>query len=121
MVATKLVPARLPEVMREIGQAAQFGDISENAEYSAAVEERGRLAARAGRMQEEIAEARPITREMASSDRVSVGSRVRVRNLITGEEQTFTFLGPWDADPDRGIMASNAPLGEAFMGKKVGD
>jgi transcription elongation GreA/GreB family factor len=116
-----LVHERLPEVMREIGQAAQFGDISENAEYSAAVEERGRLAARAGRMQEEIAEARPITREMATSDRVSVGSRVRVRNLITGEEQTFTFLGPWDADPDRGIMAYNAPLGEAFMGKKVGD
>jgi transcription elongation factor GreA len=117
----QLVHVRLPEVMREIGQAAQFGDISENAEYSAAVEERGRLAARAGRMQEELAEARPITRELATADHVTVGSRVRVRNLISGEEQTFTFLGPWDADPDRGIMAYNAPLGLAFMGKGIGD
>ena len=116
-----LVHVRLPEVMREIGQAAQFGDISENAEYSAAVEERGRLAARAGRMQEEIAEARPITREMAATDYVSVGSRVRVRNMVTEEEQAFTFLGPWDADPDKGIMAYNAPLGQAFMGKRAGD
>ena len=117
----QLVHVRLPEVMREIGQAAQFGDLSENAEYAAAVEERGRLAARAGRMQEEMAEARPITREMATADHVTVGSRVRTRNLVTGEEQTFTFLGPWDADPDKGIMAYNAPLGLAFMGKQVGD
>jgi len=116
-----LVHTRLPEVMREIGQAAQFGDLSENAEYSAAVEERGRLAERAGRMQEEIAEARLITPEMASADHVTVGSRVRVRNLTTGQEQTFTFLGPWDADPDRGVMAYNAPLGQAFMGKRAGD
>jgi len=117
----QLVHVRLPEVMREIGQAAQFGDLSENAEYSAAVEERGRLAERAGRMQEELAEARPITREMAETDHVTVGSRVRARNLLSGQEQTFTFLGPWDADPDRGIMAYNAPLGLAFMGKQVGD
>ncbi len=117
----QIVHVRLPEVMREIGQAAQFGDLSENAEYSAAVEERGRLAERAGRMQEEMAEARPITREMADADHVTVGSRVRTRNLLSGQEQTFTFLGPWDADPDKGIMAYNAPLGLAFMGKQVGD
>ncbi len=117
----QLVHVRLPEVMREIGQAAQFGDLSENAEYSAAVEERGRLAERAGRMQEEMAEARPISHEMAEADHVTVGSRVLTRNLLSGQEQTFTFLGPWDADPDRGIMAYNAPLGLAFMGKKVGD
>ena len=58
---------------------------------------------------------------MASTDYVSVGCRVRVSNLITGEEQAFTFLGPWDADPDQGIMAYNAPLGQAFMGKRAGD
>jgi len=112
---------RLPEVMREIGQAAGFGDLSENAEYSAALEERGRLAARAGRMQDELANAKLITRELAEVDHVTIGSRVRARNLSSGEEETLTFLGPWDAQPEQGVYAYNAPLGLVFMGKSVGD
>ncbi len=116
-----IVHERIPEVIREIGQAAQFGDLSENAEYSAAVEERARLAERAGRMQEELAEARVITRELASADHVTVGSRVRVRNVESGEERSIAFLGPWDARPAEDILAYNAPLGEVFMGREVGD
>ncbi len=116
-----IVHVRLPEVMREIGQAASFGDVSDNAEYRAALEERGRLAQRAARMQEELSEARVITREMASADHVTVGSRVQARNAATGQIETYTFLGPWDAQPDQTIYAYNAPLGLAFMGKRVGD
>lgn len=116
-----LVNERIPEVIKEIGQAAEFGDLSENAEYSAAVEERGRLAKRASRMEEEIAEARLITPEIASAHHVTVGSRVRAKNLDTGEERTFTFLGPWDAEPAEGVLAYNAPLGQAFMGAEAGE
>ena len=106
---------------REIGQAAGFGDISDNAEYRSAVAERARLAERAGRIQEELSEARIITHERASAEHVTIGSRVVVRNLVTGQEETFTFLGPWDAAPEEGVIAYNAPLGLAFMGKVVGD
>ena len=116
-----LVYVRLPEVMREVGQAASFGDVSDNAEYGAAVAERARLAERAGRIQEELSEARFITREMASADHVTVGSRVRTRNLKNGETEVLTFLGPWDARPDERVYAYNAPLGLAFMGKRVGE
>jgi transcription elongation GreA/GreB family factor len=117
----QIVHVRLPEVMREVGQAASFGDVSDNAEYRFAVAERARLAERAGRIQEEISEARVITHEMAVTDHVTVGSRVRLRNLLTAKEETFTFLGPWDARPDEKVYAYNAPLGLAFMGKRVGE
>jgi transcription elongation factor GreA len=117
----QIVHERLPKVMREIGQAAGFGDVSDNAEYRTAVQERARLAEVAARIQEEIAEARLITREVASAGHVTVGSRVRARNLGTGEEETLTFLGPWDAQPAERVYAYNAPLGLAFMGKKPGE
>jgi transcription elongation factor GreA len=117
----EIVNVRLPEVIREIGAAAGFGDISDNAEYQSAVMERARLAERAGRMQEEITEARLITEELASAEHVSIGSRVTARNAITGETEVMAFLGPWDAKPDERIYAYNAPLGLAFMGRSVGD
>ncbi|MGD2174273.1 MAG: GreA/GreB family elongation factor, partial [Candidatus Brocadiaceae bacterium] len=117
----RLVNERLPKVIREIGEAARFGDVSDNAEYQSAVRERARLADLSARMQEEISRARLISPNMADCDHVTVGSRVRVRNLDTGEEQSLTFLGPWDARPDEGIYGYNAPLGREFMGRKAGD
>jgi transcription elongation GreA/GreB family factor len=117
----RIVHVRLPEVMREIGQAAAFGDVTDNAEYRSAVQERARLAEWSARIQKEIAGARVITAEMASADHVTVGSRVEARNLATGQVETFVFLGPWDAHPADGVYAYNAPLGLAFMGRRVGE
>lgn len=117
----RIANVRLPQIMREIGQAASFGDVTDNAEYRAAIEERARLAERAARMQEELAQTRPITHEMAAADHVTVGSRVQARNEATGQVETLTFLGPWDARPEEKVYAYNAPLGLAFMGKRVGD
>lgn len=116
-----VVNVRIPEVVQEIGEAASFGDISDNAEYQSAIRERSRLADLAARMRDEVSRARIITRELADVEHVTVGSRVRARRLSTGEEQTFVFLGPWDADPDSGIYAYNAALAEVFMGKEVGE
>jgi transcription elongation factor GreA len=118
---THLVNVRLPEIIREIGEAAAFGDLTDNAEYESAVRERGRLAEMAQRMQEELASARTITRELASVDHVTVGSRVVARSADTGMQEALTFLGPWDARPDEGVYAYNAPLGLAFMGAQVGE
>jgi len=116
-----LVDVRIPEVVREIGEAASFGDISDNAEYQSAIRERSRLTELGARMRQEISRARIITRELADVDHVTVGSRVRARRLPTGEEETFVFLGPWDAEPGNGVYAYNAALGDVFMGKRAGD
>jgi len=116
-----LVNVELAQAEKDIGKAASFGDLSENAEYTAAIEHRERLARKAGMMMEELSKARPITQNMVHTDSVTVGTQVKARNLNTGAEESFVFLGPWDADAEKGIYSYLAPLSLAFMGKKVGD
>ncbi|MCX5671932.1 MAG: GreA/GreB family elongation factor [Planctomycetota bacterium] len=116
-----LVTKKVLDNQRAIASAAEHGDISENAEFTAALEERERLAERAARLQADIAKARPITPSMASGDTVTVGSRLRARRVATGEEEIFVFLGPWDTDIAKHIYYYRAPLALAFMGRRVGD
>jgi transcription elongation GreA/GreB family factor len=117
----ELVTKRILDNQRAIASAAEHGDVSDNAEFTAALEERDRLAERAARLQADIARARVITHGLCAGDAVTVGSRVRARNLATGKEETLIFLGPWDADIGRSIYFYRAPLALAFMGRKAGD
>ncbi len=116
-----IVNAKMLENSKAIGAAAELGDISENSEFTAALEERDRLAERANAIQEQLAKARVITPTLADSATVTVGSAVRARNLETGEEERLLFLGPWDSDPDRGVYYYKTRVGMAFMGKAVGE
>ena len=116
----ELINIKLPQNSTAIGDAAARGDLSENAEFTAALEERDRMTERANAMQADLVKARPITRVMAAGDTVNIGSTVRARRLSTGQEETLTFLGPWDADTQKGIYYYKAPLPQAFMGKAVG-
>ncbi len=117
----QLVNVKMPENRQAISSAAGHGDLSENAEFTAALEERDRLVERAKRMQEDLAKARVLKPGSAETDHVTVGSRVTARDLATGRTEQLTFLGPWDADPQRGIYDYRTPLGLAFMGKRVGE
>jgi len=117
----ELVSVRIPANARAIGDAAARGDVSDNAEFTAALEERDRLAERAARMQAEIGKAKILLASMAAGDTVTVGSAVRARRLPDGQEQTLRFLGPWDSDVANHVYFYRAPLALAFMGKKAGD
>ncbi len=116
-----LIQEELPAVAKQIGEAASFGDLSENAEFTAALEKRDQLASRATGLEKELARATVISHEMSESDFVNIGTRVQVSVDGTGEEVTYTFLGPWDTDTDRLVLNYQAPLAMAFMGSKVGD
>lgn len=117
----ELIQVELPAVAKQIGEAASFGDLSENAEFTAAIEKRDQLASRATGLESELSAATVITDEMAGSDFVNIGTRVTARREDTGEEVVYTFLGPWDTDTDRLVLNYQAPLAQAFMGAKVGD
>jgi len=117
----ELVTKKILDNQRAIAAAAEHGDITENAEFTAALEERDRLAERAGRLQVDIARAQIITGTLSGSPTVTVGSRVRARRLPDGEEETLDFLGPWDADISKHIYYYRAALSLAFMGKGPGD
>jgi transcription elongation factor GreA len=103
-----------------IGEAAGFGDLSENAEFTAALEKRDFLAARANDIGDELKKAALIPDDISTA-MVNVGTSIRVKNLATGEEESITFLGPWDANLDRRIYSYLAPFARNFLGKKVGE
>jgi len=104
---------------KSIGEAAARGDLSENAEFTAALEERDRLTERATRMREDLAKAKIIEPGSVSTDRVTIGTKVRAEDLQTHRVETFVFLGPWDSDPNQRIFSYQAPLSLAFMGKTL--
>jgi len=106
---------------RAIGVAAAKGDLRENWEYKAALEERDRLVERATRMREELDRARVLSPSDVTGDHVTVGTSLRLRNTQTGAERRVTFLGPWDADIERNVYSYLAPLSRKFMGKRIGD
>jgi len=116
-----LVLDALPAVAKQIGEAASHGDLSENAEYTAALEKRDQITSNATRIELELAKAKVIEPEMTRTDFVNVGTRVSVRDMSSGREENYAFMGVWDSDPDNHVLSYRAPLALAFMGHVVGD
>ncbi len=111
----------IPRNAKAIGKAAARGDLRENWEFKAALEERDRLVERATRAREDVGRARLLDSDRVSGAEVNVGTLVRIRHLESGREKTLAFLGPWDADIPKGVYSYLAPLSQGFMGRKVGD
>lgn len=117
----QIVNVEMVKNSEAIGRAADFGDLSENAEFTSALEQRDFLSRRANEIGDEIKQAEIIPIDSITTDFVNVGTSVVVRSQETGEEETLTFLGPWDADPDNKIFSYKAPYAMSFLGSKVGE
>lgn len=112
---------KLPAIYKAIGDAAALGDLSENSEFTSAIEERENLNRRAVDLQTQLDSVQRIDISEASMDQVTLGSRVRIRNLETDSEETYSVLGPWDGDPEQGVVSYLSPLGRALLDKTPGD
>ncbi|MHC4390026.1 MAG: GreA/GreB family elongation factor [Planctomycetota bacterium] len=112
---------RIPENARAIGEAASHGDLSENAEYTAALEERDRLTQRAARLEGELQMARLLEEEEIGIALVAPGTTVQLIDTATNKPETYTILGPWDVDLDKKIISYTAPLAQGLLGRQVGD
>jgi transcription elongation GreA/GreB family factor len=110
----------IPKVADEIARARAHGDLSENYEYKAAKEKQGRLMVKAKRLREEIARARVVGPADVDTSEVSVGSRVRLDNGA-GNVMEYSILGPWDTDPDHGVISYLSPFAQILISHKVGD
>jgi len=110
----------IPKVAEEIARARAHGDLSENYEYKAAKEKQGRLMVKAKRLREEIARARTVGPADVDTSEVSVGSRVKLDNGA-GRIIEYSILGPWDTDPDHGVISYLSPFAQILIGRKVGD
>jgi transcription elongation factor GreA len=110
----------IPRSAEEIARARAHGDLSENYEYKAAKEKQARLMQKASRLRDEVARARVISAADIDTSEVSIGCRV---SLVDGAGQShvFVLLGPWDTDPEHGIISYQSPFAGLLMGKKAGD
>lgn len=101
----------------KIAEARDFGDLSENAEYDSAREEQGLVESRVAEIEDILLNAELI--KAVKSSKVILGSKVE---LHTGKKAIiYSVVGPVEADPLEGKISNESPLGEALMGKKVGD
>lgn len=110
-----------PEISRQIAEARDKGDLSENAEYDAAKEAQGMLEAKISQLKTLIATARIIDETAIGTDSVQIMNKVTIRNTQNKKEMTYTLVSESEADLKSGKIAVNTPIAQGLMGKKVGD
>ncbi len=118
---TYLSTVKREEVAERIRQARDFGDITENSEYDDAKTEQAMLEHRISLLQEKLRRARVIKDSEIDTDRVSVGSTVTLRDKKAGDVRIYTLVGSAEADPTKARLSNESPVGQAIIGKKVGD
>ena len=108
------------KVAEEIQIARGFGDLSENAEYDAAKKEEARVYGRIGELEELLRTSNFVDDSAASTDVVSLGNVVRVKDLEYDEEDGYTLVGFTEADPSKLFISNESPIGMALMGAHIG-
>ncbi len=118
---TQLSTVKRDEVAERIREAREFGDISENSEYDDAKNEQAMLEHRISLLQEKLRRARVIKESEIDTDQVSVGSTVTLRDRDEDEIRIYTLVGSAEADPSKARLSNESPVGQAILGKRVGD
>jgi transcription elongation factor GreA len=109
------------EVADRIRTAREFGDIAENAEYDDAKNEQALLEHRIATLEERMRNARVIEKKDIAKDVVSVGSKVRLRDLDAKQTVEYRIVGSAEADPAENKLSNESPVGKAIIGKKKGE
>ena len=117
----KLKEVDRPNNAKAIEIARGHGDLSENADYSAAKEEQGMIEARIRELEAKLALAEVIDPTKLSGDRVQFGATVTIEDSESGERQTYTIVGEHEADIKKRRISLVAPVARALLGKRVGE
>ncbi|MCL1938846.1 MAG: transcription elongation factor GreA [Candidatus Azobacteroides sp.] len=110
-----------PAISKQIAEARDKGDLSENAEYDAAKEAQGILEAKIAQLKSLISNARLIDESQISTDSVQIMNKVTIRNVKNNQQMVYTLVSESEADLKVGKISINTPIGKGLMGKKVGD
>ena len=116
-----LVQKKIPANSKEIAIARSYGDLRENHEYKAAKEMQKILMRQKDELEAALTRARGTDFSNAKTDVVGPGTVVLATDLANNQPETFTILGAWDSDPDRGIISYLTPIAIALVNRKVGD
>jgi transcription elongation factor GreA len=116
-----IVSRRIPDNSKAIAAAREHGDLRENSEFKMAKQDQSVLMAQKAQLERDLARARITDFADATTDQISVGTIVDLRDVANGKAVRYTVLGAWDSDPDNHVIAYKTPLGQALLGKKVGE
>ena len=116
-----LVQKKIPANSKEIAIARSYGDLRENHEYKAAKEMQKVLLRQKDELEAALTRARGQDFANAKTDVVGPGTVVQVTDLTSNAVETFTILGAWDSDPDKGVISYLTPVAQALINHKVGD
>lgn len=117
----QLKTVRRKEVSQRIKTAIAFGDISENSEYDEAKNEQAQVEERIFKLENMVRNAEIIDDEDISLEVISVGSKVKVLDMEFDEEVVYSIVGSAEADPYEGKISNESPVGDALLGKEVGE
>ena len=116
-----LVAVRRKEVADRLKEAISYGDISENAEYDSAKDEQAEVEERILKLEAMIRQAKIIDEFEMPKDQVSVGLKVEVEYMESGEVAEYVIVGATEADPFEGRISNESLVGQNLLGKKVGE
>jgi len=108
-------------VIRQIAEARDKGDLSENAEYDAAKDAQGLLEIKIAKLEEIVANARIVDSSQLDTSKVSILTTVKIKNLKNNAEMKYTIVAENEADLKAGKISIDSPIGKGLVGKKVGD
>lgn len=111
----------LPKVATDIALAREKGDLRENSEYKYSKEQQQFYNTRAQSLKEEIDKAIVVTKDKVDPSRTSFGTSVLLTDNKSGQDISYTLMGPWDSDPDKNVINILAPMGNALLNKKEGE
>lgn len=117
----ELESVQRPEISRQIAEARDKGDLSENAEYDAAKEAQGILETKIAQLKGLIANARIIDESQVSTESVQILNKVTIKNVKTGVVMAYTLVSDSEANLKENKISVNTPIAQGLMGKKIGD
>jgi transcription elongation factor GreA len=117
----QIVSKKIPENSKAIAAAREHGDLKENSEYKMAKQDQQVLMAQKTLLERDLGRARVTDFKDASTEQVSAGTIVEVRNETKSNTITYTILGAWDGDPEKHIISYKTALGTALLGRKQGE
>lgn len=110
-----------PEISRQIAEARDKGDLSENSEYDAAKEAQGMLELKISNLKAIISEAKIIDTSKLDTSTVQILSKVEMKNVKNGMKMIYTIVSESEANLKEGKISVNTPIAQGLLGKKVGD
>lgn len=117
----ELKGVRRHEIAEKIKVALSFGDLSENSEYDEAKNEQGIMEARIAEIEQTLAHAQIIDDNDISTEKVGIGTTVKLLDMDMEEEMDFRIVGTKEADINNGKMSDESPIGQAILGHQIGE